>query len=91
MEGSRKAACKEIATIWLVFHSCICHTPCLSHKHLTEPHWDMNHRLKATALEKIVKKHRCKDKKEGDTKYQEEGIQLCHFFDLRWQISNPYI
>lgn len=50
----------------------------------------MNHRLKATALEKIVKKHSCKDKKEGDTKYQEEGIQLFHF-DLHWQIRKTYI
>lgn len=67
IEGSRKAACREIANVCLVFHSCICHTPCLSHKHLTEPHWLMNHRLNATVLVmgRIVKKHNCKDKKEG--------------------------
>lgn len=53
----------------------------------------MNHRVKATALEigGIVKKHNCKDKKEGDTEYQEEGIELSHFFDLHWQISNIHI
>lgn len=53
----------------------------------------MNHRLKATALEmgEIVKKHNCKDKKEGDTGYQEEGNELCHFFDLHWQISNIHL
>lgn len=50
----------------------------------------MNHKLKATALEMggIIKKHSCKDKKEGDTEYQEEGIELCLFFDLHMQISN---
>lgn len=71
----------------------MCHTPCLSHKHLTEPHWLVNHRVKTTALEMggIVKKHNCKDKKEGDTEYQEEGIELCHFVDLHWQMSNIHI
>lgn len=93
MGGSRKAACREIANIWLVFHSSICHTPCLSHKHLREPYWLMNHMLKATGLETggIVRKHNCKDKKEGDTEYQEEGNELCHFFDLHWQIRNIHI
>lgn len=66
---------------------------CLSHKHLTEPHWPMNHRLKATALEMgLLKKQQLQGKEGGrhrrDTQCQEGGTELCHFCDLDLQISN---
>ena len=68
---------------------------CLSHKHLTEPHWPMNHRLKATALEMegTVTKNQHLQGEEGgryrrDTQCQEGGTEFCHFCDLDLQISN---